>query len=82
MGDAIYRGMDRPALDAAYNNSAAVADSPQWLDRWRARSAAVRSGAHARLDVPYNKRPRERIDYFPSGAQRPPLFVFIHGGYW
>jgi arylformamidase len=82
MGDAIYRGMDRPALDAAYNNSAAVADSPQWLERWRARSAAVRSGAHARLDVPYGKRPRERIDYFPSGAQRPPLFVFIHGGYW
>jgi arylformamidase len=32
---AIYRGMDRAALDAAYNNSAAVADSADWLARWR-----------------------------------------------
>jgi arylformamidase len=81
-GSAIYRGMDRPALDAAYNNSAAVVDSPQWLERWRARSVQLRAGRHARLDVPYGKRPRQRLDYFPSGAQRAPLFVFIHGGYW
>jgi arylformamidase len=74
--------MDRPALDAAYNNSAAVTDSPQWLERWRARSAEVRAGPHVRLNVSYGKRPRERLDYFPSGAKRPPLFVFIHGGYW
>ena len=81
-GTAIYRGMDRLALDAAYNNSVAVVDSPQWLERWRARSKELRAGTHARLDVPYGKRPRERLDYFTSGAQRPPLFVFIHGGYW
>ena len=81
-GEPIYRGMDRHALDAAYNNSVAVADSPQWLERWRARSKELRAGTHARLDVPYGKRPRERLDYFTSGAQRPPLFVFIHGGYW
>jgi arylformamidase len=74
--------MDRLALDAAYNNSVAVVDSPQWLERWRARSAQVRAGPHARLDVPYGKRPRQRLDYFPSGVQRAPLFVFIHGGYW
>jgi arylformamidase len=74
--------MDRAALDAAYNNSAAVADSAQWLERWRARSAQVRAAAHARLDVPYGKRPRERLDYFASGSARSALFVFIHGGYW
>jgi arylformamidase len=82
MGDAIYRGMDRSALDAAYNNSAAVADSSQWLERWRERSAVIRSISRACLDVPYGKRPRARLDYFRSGAARPPLFVFIHGGYW
>ena len=80
---AIYRGMDRPALDAAYNNSAAVADSPQWLERWRERSAAIRAETPARrLDIPYGARPRARLDYFPSGAANAPLFVFIHGGYW
>src|SRR5262249_61326550 len=78
---AIYRGMDRAALDAAYNNSAAVADSPDWLARWRERSAAIRAEASARLDIAYAERPRTRLDYFPSGAARAPLFLFIHGGY-
>jgi len=81
---ALYRGMDRAALDAAYNNSGAVADSPQWLARWRERSAILRAAAaQARLiDLPYGNRPRARLDYFPAGAAQPPLFVFIHGGYW
>jgi arylformamidase len=79
---AIYRGMDRAALDAAYNNGAAVADSADWLARWRELSAAVRSSPRARLDIPYGSRPRARFDYFPFGAARAPLFVFVHGGYW
>jgi len=78
---AIYRGMDRAALDAAYNNSAAVADSADWLARWCELSAAVRASPRARLDIPYGSRPRARFDYFPRGAARAPLFVFIHGGY-
>jgi arylformamidase len=87
---AIYRGMDRVSLDAAYNNSAAVADSPQWLARWRERSAVLRDdllrGALASqtrlLDVAYGSRSRARLDYFPAGTLKSPLFVFIHGGYW
>ncbi len=78
----LYRGMDRAALDAAYNNSAAVADSPQWLERWRERSATVRGAASQWLDIPYGSSPRARLDYFPAGRARAPLFVFIHGGYW
>jgi arylformamidase len=80
--NAIYRGMDRAALDAASNNSAAVADSAELMARGRERSAAVRAGPRARLDIPYGSRPRERLDYFSSGASKPPLVVFIHGGYW
>lgn len=79
---AIYRGMERAALDAAYNNGAAVAESENWLARWRALSATVRSGPGARLDIPYGSRPRARFDYFASGAARAPLFMFLHGGYW
>src|SRR5580704_9661349 len=78
----VYRGMDRAALDAAYDNSAAVADSQDWLARWRERSAKLRAGAGARLDVAYGPKPRTRLDYFASGATRAPLFVFVHGGYW
>jgi arylformamidase len=83
-GEALYRGMDRAALDAAYNNSEAVAESPQWLARWRARSAVLRGAAlqGGLLDLPYGTRPRARLDYFRAGASEPPLFAFIHGGYW
>jgi arylformamidase len=79
---ALYRGMDRAALDAAYNNSAAVADSQEWVARWRARSAEIRAETTARLDIPYGTRAREKLDYFPAGRTSAPLFVFIHGGYW
>src|SRR5690606_14384554 len=38
------------------------------------------------LDLVYGEHPRERLDYFPciktETAPLPPLFVFIHGGYW
>jgi len=78
----VYRGMDRATLDAAYNNSAAVADSVEWLTRWRRRSGDFRAMPGARLDVAYGIRERERLDYLPSGANQAPLFVFIHGGYW
>jgi arylformamidase len=80
---AIYRGMDQATLDAAYNNSAAVPDSAERMARGRERSAVVRANTSPRLlDVAYGDRPRERIDYFPSGAAKPPLVMFIHGGYW
>ncbi|MCG6207175.1 alpha/beta hydrolase [Rhodopseudomonas sp. HC1] len=74
--------MDRVALDEAYNNSAAVVDSPQWLECWRERSAARRGGAGACLDVAYGLRERTSLDYFSAGVPGAPLFVFLHGGYW
>ncbi|RTL51842.1 MAG: alpha/beta hydrolase [Bradyrhizobiaceae bacterium] len=79
---ALFRGMDRTALDAAYNNSAAVKDSPQWLDKWRARSAKAREAQGALFDIPYAREERTKFDYFPSGKKNAPLLVFIHGGYW
>jgi arylformamidase len=82
MSEAIYRGMDRAALDAAYNNGAAVADRADWIARWKEKSAQIRAEKGARLDVAYGPRPRERLDYLPSGKANAPLLAFIHGGYW
>ena len=82
MTQAIYRGMDRATLDAAYNNGAAVADRADWIARWKEKSAQVRAASGARLDVAYGPRPRERFDYLPSGTAKAPLLMFIHGGYW
>ena len=74
--------MSRAELDAAYNNTAAVADSAQRLADWTERSAALRRKYPDLLDLPYGPRPRNRIDLFPCGRSNAPLFVFIHGGYW
>lgn len=77
----IYRGMDRATLDAAYDNTAAVADSQAYRARWYETSAAVRAKPASRLDLRYGERPRAMLDYF-SATEGGPLFVFIHGGYW
>lgn len=79
---AVYRGMDQAALDAAYNNSAAVKDSAERVAEWEARSESVRCKPNARLDLAYGPLDRNKIDYFSAGADKAPLFVFIHGGYW
>jgi arylformamidase len=79
---AIYRGMDRAALDAAYDNTGAVADSQAIRARWWEESAAIRAEPCSRLDLRFGARPRATLDYFPSGTANAPLLVFIHGGYW
>lgn len=79
---ALWRGLTRPELDAAYNNMAAVPDSAQRLADWTARSALFRSSRPELLDQRYGPRERQRIDLFRSGRTGAPLLVFVHGGYW
>jgi arylformamidase len=73
--------MDRAALDAAYNNGAAVKDSPQIVTDWEARSARLRAAHPEGMDLRYGKDERNRIDYF-AARRDGPVLVFIHGGYW
>jgi acetyl esterase/lipase len=74
----LYRGMDRAALDAAYNNSAAVRNSGEIVAEWRRRSDVLRTKAR---ESKYGPGERNRIDLFEA-APGAPLLVFIHGGYW
>jgi arylformamidase len=80
----LYRGMDRPALDAAYNNTAAVGHAKRdaYVAGWSRRSETIRTTPGARLDLPYGGGPRQRLDVFPCGAPAAPTLVYIHGGYW
>jgi arylformamidase len=78
---AIYRGMDQAALDAAYNNSLAVANSAELMAHYGALSEQIRHTAGAKIGLRYGPAPRNLIDYFPA-ATPGPLLVFIHGGYW
>jgi arylformamidase len=80
----LYRGMDRAALDAAYNNTAAVGQAARdrYVGGWTARSDALRGTPGARLDIAYGRGGRERLDVFPCGRPGAPTLVYIHGGYW
>lgn len=77
----IYRGMDQATLDAAYNNSLAVANSAELMAQNGVLSAQMRQTPDARIGLRYGPAPRNLIDYFPAAAPGP-LLVFIHGGYW
>jgi len=78
----VYGSMDRQALDAAYNNSGAVADSDQYLDDWRRRSEALRSRMPERLDLIYGDAPRTKLDFFATNGTGAATLLFFHGGYW
>jgi arylformamidase len=76
---------DQAALDADYNLRAAVPEHPAWFERYATTSAAFRARWPGLLDLAYGDSPRQAIDLFlPESPQtpRPPLLVFIHGGYW
>jgi arylformamidase len=77
----MYRGMDRAALDAAYNNGAAVRDSAQIVADWEARSVKLRAAHPDGMDLRYGNDERNRIDYF-AARRDGPVLMFIHGGYW
>jgi arylformamidase len=80
----LYRGMDRAALDAAYNNTAAVGQAKRdaYVANWTKRSQAIRNAPGSRLDLRYGAGSRHRLDVFASGAPAAPTLIYIHGGYW
>ncbi|HUC18791.1 MAG TPA: alpha/beta hydrolase [Acetobacteraceae bacterium] len=77
-----YRGMDREALDRAYNNVAAVPDVRDKMADFARRSAAIYESVSVKKDLPYGEGARQRIDWIPSPRAGAPTLVFIHGGYW
>jgi len=80
----LYRGMDRTALDAAYNNTEAVglAKRDQYVAGWTARSDALRKARAVKADLRYGDGPRQRLDFIACGAPAAPTLAYIHGGYW
>lgn len=80
----IYRGMDRAALDAAYDNTAAagIAKRDQYAADWSRRSDAIRRSVAGRIERRYGAADREQLEFFPCGRPGAPTLVHIHGGYW
>ena len=77
-----YRGMNREALDRAYNNVAAVPDVAETMADFGRRSAAIYEGAGIKRDLVYGAAASQRIDWIPSPHVGAPTLAFLHGGYW
>jgi arylformamidase len=85
VGDPIFLGYDRDALDREYDNRRKVARAAEHIAWYARESEAARHELAPRLDVEVGSHPGERLDLFlpPPGAPRPaPVHAFIHGGYW
>jgi arylformamidase len=83
MGETVFFGYDRAALDREYNNSGKVADAAKYFARYPRESARARDTLPARLDLRYGPGPGETLDLFlPAGGGPAPVHVFVHGGYW
>lgn len=79
----VFRGYDSEALEKQYNARASIPDHPQIFRRWQEASAVARAKSpKAWLDVRFGQKPKETLDFFPTGAKNPPLVILIHGGYW
>jgi arylformamidase len=78
----VWGDFTREALDAAYNNTAAVAHSAETLANLTALSVITRQNHTVGLNLAYGAGERQKVDLFACGKPDAPLFVFIHGGYW
>jgi arylformamidase len=77
----VYKAFDRAALNAQYSPRASVPETPEILRRWREHGTAHQPKRSAELA--YGADHSHRVDlYMPDGVDRPPLHVFLHGGYW
>ena len=79
----VFRDYDQEALDAQYNNRARVPEHEDIHAGFQARAEAVLEEFETRLDVSYGPSAEETLDvYLPENAEKAPIHVFLHGGYW
>lgn len=80
--DKVYREFCAAELGREYSTRAQVADAAKVFDTWRRDGEAFRR-KHKALDIAYGATQAQCFDlYRPEGVAKPPVFVFIHGGFW
>jgi arylformamidase len=78
----LFGGYDRAALDAQYNNRAAVPEHVEHSARWQREGAGALSEHRHQLDLAYGPSAAECVDIFPCARASATVHVFFHGGYW
>ena len=67
---------------AAYDNNAAVKNSPALIAERNEASSRLRGTLKSHLDLPYGERANNKIDLYPAAKPDAPCLMFVHGGYW
>ncbi len=79
---AVWRNFSAAEMAREYNPRFQVPDPAKVFADWRRDGEAFR-GNHAALDLSYGSAPSSLLDlYRPANVTNPPVFVFIHGGFW
>ncbi|NKB77200.1 MAG: alpha/beta hydrolase fold domain-containing protein [Gammaproteobacteria bacterium] len=83
---ALYREMNLAQLEIAYSPSSMIGgDYMPFIQRYISESAAARQHLDCVCDVQYGSRKNQVFDLFHGRHPKigkPPLHLFIHGGYW
>jgi arylformamidase len=83
MSEPVFNGYDAKEFERQYNARLLVPDSEAITEGFGTASEALRARHSTKhLDLPYGSSGRERLDVFPAAAQRSPVVIYIHGGYW
>lgn len=78
----VWQGLSRAELMREYSPRNQVPSMRVLFDQWTADGTAWRKN-HPATDISYGASADETFDlYRPTGARRPPVWIFIHGGYW
>lgn len=78
----VWHGLSRAELAREYSPRNQVPDMRPLFRQWSREGTAWRAN-HAAIDIAYGKSPDETFDlYLPKGKKSPPVWMFIHGGYW
>jgi arylformamidase len=78
----VFQGYNAAELARQMSPRGQVPDMGGVFAQWTHDGDAARA-QHRALDIAYGPHRDEILDlYRPEGAARPPVWVFIHGGYW
>lgn len=78
----VFRGYSANELARQMSPRGQVPDMGALFAQWTRDGEAARA-RHRALDIAYGPHRDEILDlYRPEGLARPPVWVFIHGGYW
>lgn len=78
----LWHDLAAPVLAREYSPRGQVPSMAAVFAQWTRDGAAARAASAGR-DLTYGPSRRETLDFYrPARIAKPPLWIFIHGGYW